>query len=70
MTPLYLFGVVVCHTGAIVLCHHHLVLSLARFGVTQPDLILVELAGNVRDHLAHVELLPSPIVTSVIVNKM
>ena len=55
LTPIgHLFGVVVGHTGGIIHGQHNLVLPLARLGPPEPDLVLSELAGDVRDDLPHV----------------
>ena len=54
----YLFGVVIHHAGGVIHSQTDLILPLAGFGPSQPDFIFAELAGNVRDDLAHVQSLP------------
>ena len=58
------FGVVNGHTGGVIHGHHDLVVPLAGLGPAQPDLVLAELAGDVRNHLPHVQPLASAVVTS------
>lgn len=58
-----LFGVVVHHARGVVYGQHDLILSLAGFGATEPDLVLAELTGDVRNHLPHVQSFPCPVVS-------
>jgi len=57
--------VVVHHAGRVVHSQADLVLPLAGLGPPQPDLVLAELAGDVRDDLPHVQTLPRAVITSV-----
>lgn len=61
----HLFGVVVHHAGRVVHSQADLVLPLAGFGPPQPDLVLAELAGDVRDDLPHVQTLACAVVSPV-----
>lgn len=58
-----LFGVVVHHARGVVYGQHDLILSLAGFGATEPDLVLAELTGDVRNHLPHVQSFPCSVVS-------
>ncbi len=46
---------VVHHTGGVIHSQADLVVSLTGFCSSQPDLILAELTGDVRNDLAHVQ---------------
>ena len=61
----YLFGVVVHHAGEVVDGQADLVLPLAGLGSPEPDLVLAELTGDVRDDLPHVQTLTGPVVPPV-----
>ena len=54
---------VICHTRRVVDGQHDLVLSLARFGPSEPDLVLSELTGDIRDHFPHIKTFASTIIT-------
>lgn len=56
---------VVHHAGRVVHRQADLVVPLAGLGPAQPDLVLAELAGDVRDDLPHVETLASAVVAPV-----
>ena len=55
---------VISHTGRVIDSHHDLVMSLVLLRSPHPDLVLPKLTGDVGNHFAHVQTLPSAIITS------
>lgn len=60
---LYLFWMVIYHTWRVIHSQADLVFPFAGLGPAKPDFILPELAGNVRDDLAHIQPLPCAEIT-------
>lgn len=61
----HLNALVLIHAGGVIHCQQHLILPLTWLGSSQPDPVVLEVAGNVRYYSPHVQSLASPIVTSV-----
>lgn len=60
----YLNALVLIHTGGVIHCQEHLVLSLTWFWPPQPYPVILEVAGNVWNNSSHVQSFTRPEITS------